>query len=87
MPAEPPRSDRQARFFGDVLGFGWVLPASIAAGAGLGWLADKLFGIFPMLTIALGLAGVAAGLRQIYRESEVISRGGGSGDGPKEQGP
>jgi F0F1-type ATP synthase assembly protein I len=81
---EPPRSDRQARFLGDVLGFGWVLPASIAAGAGLGWLADKLVGIFPVLTIALGLAGVAAGLRQVYRESEAISRDGDSGGGPKE---
>ena len=74
MPADPSRPDRQARFFGDVLGFGWVLPASIAAGAGLGWLADKVVGIFPVLTIALGLAGVAAGLRQIYRESETLSR-------------
>ncbi len=82
MPASRP--DRQARYFGNVLGFGWVLPACIAAGAGLGWLGDRLFGIFPVLTIALGLAGVAAGLRQVYRESEAISEGGARGGGPKE---
>ena len=83
MP-DAPRPDRQARFFGDVLTFGWVLPASIAAGAGLGWLADRFFGIFPVLTIALGLLGVAAGLRQIYRESEMLSRNGGAGGGSKD---
>jgi F0F1-type ATP synthase assembly protein I len=87
VPADPPRSDRPDRFFGDVLTFGWVLPASIAVGAGLGWLADRLFGIFPVLTIALGLLGAVAGLRQIYREAETISRDVGSGGGPKEPGP
>jgi F0F1-type ATP synthase assembly protein I len=61
------------RLFGDVLSFGWVLPAAIAAGAGLGFVLDKLFGIFPVLTAALGLLGLVAGLRQIYRESEALS--------------
>ncbi|MGA7993142.1 MAG: AtpZ/AtpI family protein [Thermoanaerobaculia bacterium] len=64
------------RYFADVLTFGWVLPAAIAAGAGLGWVLDKAFGLFPVLTAALGLLGLAAGLRQIYRESGVLSRGG-----------
>jgi F0F1-type ATP synthase assembly protein I len=61
---------------GDVLTFGWVLPAAIAAGAGLGYLGDRLAGIFPVLTIVFGLVGVAAGLRQIYRESGSIARDG-----------
>lgn len=71
------------RYFADVLTFGWVLPAAIAAGAGLGWVLDKVFGLFPVLTAALGIVGLAAGLRQIYRESEVLSREGkGPGSGP-----
>jgi F0F1-type ATP synthase assembly protein I len=64
------------RYFADVLTFGWVLPAAIAAGAGLGWALDKVFGLFPVLTAALGFVGLLAGLRQIYRESGVLSRGG-----------
>ena len=79
--AEPPHPDRQARFFGDVLTFGWVLPASIAIGAGLGWLCDRFFGIFPVMTIAVGLLGVVAGLRQIYREAEELSRDAPGGRG------
>ena len=72
-----------ARYFADVLTFGWVLPAAIGAGAGLGWVLDKLFGLFPVLTAAVGFLGLVAGLRQIYRESGVLSRDGkGPGNGP-----
>jgi F0F1-type ATP synthase assembly protein I len=69
------------RFFGDVLTFGWVLPAAIAAGAGLGYLADRLLGIFPVLTATLGVLGFVAGLRQIYRESGTLA---GDGKEPRE---
>jgi F0F1-type ATP synthase assembly protein I len=61
------------RYFADVLSFGWVLPAAIAAGAGLGWVLDKALGLFPVLTAVLGIVGLAAGLRQVYRESAVLS--------------
>ncbi|MGZ6971139.1 MAG: AtpZ/AtpI family protein [Thermoanaerobaculia bacterium] len=61
------------RFFGDVLTFGWVLSGAIAAGAGLGYIGDRLIGIFPVLTAALGVLGLAAGLRQIYREAGALS--------------
>jgi len=67
------RPDPRVRFLGDVLSFGWVLPASIAAGAGLGWLLDRLFGTLPVLTIVLGLLGAAGGLAQVYRESTRLS--------------
>jgi F0F1-type ATP synthase assembly protein I len=77
----PSGGSNPGRFFGDVLTFGWVLPAAIAAGAGLGYLGDRLIGIFPVLTIAFGLVGVAAGLRQIYRESGTIA---GDRKGPRE---
>jgi F0F1-type ATP synthase assembly protein I len=75
--------DPRARFLGDVMTFGWVLPASIAAGAGLGWLADKAFGSFPIATIAVGFLGLAGGLMQVYRESGKIAADGDDrkGDG------
>jgi len=50
-----------------------VLPASLAAGAGLGWLADKLFGTFPVVTIVMALLGAAAGLVQVYREANRLA--------------
>jgi F0F1-type ATP synthase assembly protein I len=88
--SDPGGDPGSRRYFADALSFGWVLPAAIAAGAGLGWILDKVFGIFPVLTAALAVVGLVAGLRQIYRESEVLSRGDGTsgkpgkgpGDGP-----
>jgi F0F1-type ATP synthase assembly protein I len=76
------------RFLGDVLSWGWVLPASIAAGAGLGWLLDRGLGISPVLTIAGGLLGFAAGVLQLWRESNALSeRANRRGGGPEESGP
>ena len=63
-----------ARFLADVLSFGWVLPASIAAGAGVGWLLDRLLGLFPILTFAFGFLGFFAGVWQLWREMEALSR-------------
>lgn len=60
---------RPERFFASVLSFGWVLPASIAAGAGIGWVLDRLLHTFPVLTALLGGAGFAAGVRQLAREA------------------
>ena len=77
MSDDEPRGGRESRrFLGDVLTFGWVLPAAIAAGAGLGYLGDRVLGIFPVLTATLGALGFAAGLRQIYRESGMLVGGG-----------
>jgi ATP synthase protein I len=78
-PKDP--AGRDGRFFADVLSFGWVLPAAIAAGAGLGWFLDRLLGAFPVFTAALGLLGFAAGLRELLREANALS-----GDGPKDPG-
>jgi ATP synthase protein I len=75
---------RESRFFADVLSFGWVLPAAIAAGAGLGWGGDRLLGTFPVLTALLGILGLAAGLRQLLREAEVLSD---EGKTPEAKGP
>lgn len=81
MSDETPSGDPESRrFFGDVLSFGWVLPGAIAVGAALGYLGDRVFGIFPVLTAIFGILGLAAGLRQIYRESGVLSD---EGRGPR----
>lgn len=82
--SKPASTDSRARFLADLLGFGWVLPCAIAAGAGLGWLADKLLGTFPVFLAILGACGLAAGLYQIYREATVLSgddAGKGAGGG------
>jgi F0F1-type ATP synthase assembly protein I len=76
----PPGDPESRRFFGDALTFGWVLPGAIAAGAGLGYLGDRIFGCFPVLTAALGILGLVGGLRQIYRESGALSD---EGRGPR----
>lgn len=61
------------RFIADVLSYGWSLPASIAAGAGMGWLLDRFLGTFPIATIAVGFLGLGAGIRQLYVESEKLA--------------
>jgi F0F1-type ATP synthase assembly protein I len=77
-----------ARLLADVLSYGWVLPASIAAGAGLGWLLDRGFSLFPVLTITGGLLGFAGGVLQLWRETNALSAAGkGGGDAPKGGGP
>ncbi len=72
----------KARFLADVLAFGWTLPSAIAAGAALGWLADRLLHTFPVITIILGLLGAAGGLVQVYREMTRIAEEG-SGEPPE----
>jgi F0F1-type ATP synthase assembly protein I len=77
-----------SRLLGDVLSYGWVLPASIAAGAGLGWLLDRGLSFFPVLTIAGGLLGFAGGVLQLWRETNALSAAGKEdGDAPKGGGP
>ena len=63
------------RFFADVLSFGWVLPSAIAAGAGLGWLLDRLFGTAPVLLAVMGLLGFAGGLFEVFRAAKRIAGG------------
>jgi F0F1-type ATP synthase assembly protein I len=77
-----------SRLLGDVLSYGWVLPASIAAGAGLGWLLDRWLGLFPVFTIACGLLGFAGGVLQLWREMNALSAATEDpGDAPKDGGP
>ena len=73
-----------ARVLADVLSFGWVLPASIGAGAGLGWLLDRSLGLFPVLTFVMGFLGFFAGVWQLWREVVAVSR---DDDGPDKPAP
>lgn len=81
MTEPKPPAGRDGRFFADVLSFGWVLPAAIAAGAGIGWLLDRLLGTFPFLTAFAAFLGLAAGLREILKEATALSDDKGDGDG------
>ncbi len=82
-------ADRQySRLLADVLSFGWVLPASIAVGAGVGWLFDRLSGLYPVLTLVFGFLGFAAGVWQLWREAEALAARDRdkNGDGPTPDG-
>jgi ATP synthase protein I len=83
MDEGPPKPDSRGRFLGDVLSFGWVLPAAIAAGAGLGWLLDRLLHTSPVLTIVFAFLGAAAGFRQVWKEMESLAKDDDPG-APKE---
>ena len=84
MPEPRGESDPTPRLLGDVLSLGWVLPACLAAGGGLGWLVDRWLGSFPAATAVLGLLGFAGGIWQLLREAERLE---GCRKGPPESGP
>lgn len=87
MP-EPGRTpDPNVRLLGDVLSFGWVLPACLAAGGGLGWLLDRWLGSFPAATAILGLFGFLGALRQLLREADALEGRGKPPQGPPPGGP
>lgn len=72
MPEPRREPDPNLRLLGDVLSFGWVLPACLAAGGGLGWLLDRWIGSFPAATAILGILGFLGGLRQLLREADAL---------------
>jgi len=84
VAGDPEPKGQKGRFLADVLTFGWVLPAAIATGAGIGWLLDRLFSTFPILTLVFGLVGFAGGIRQLSKEADSLAKGNGpdrGGDG------
>jgi len=72
MPEPGRERDPNLRLLGDVLSFGWVLPACLAAGGGLGWLLDRWLGSFPAATAVLGIVGFLGGLKQLLREADAL---------------
>jgi len=73
MPEPRREPDPNLRLLGDVLSFGWVLPACLAAGGGLGLLVDRWLGSFPAATAVLGILGFLGGIRQLAREADRIA--------------
>ena len=81
---------RQARSFtrmGDAYLIGTVFPIAILLGLGFGWLADKLLGTWPWLTVVFGIIGVAAGFLEairtalrVGREEDRVAQGGGGSE-------
>jgi hypothetical protein len=60
MPEPRREPDPNLRLLGDVLSFGWVLPACLAAGGGLGWLSrTDLPGEFEKAIWGLPAGGVS----------------------------
>jgi F0F1-type ATP synthase assembly protein I len=63
----------------EVLGLGWSLGWRIAAGLVIGYYADQWLGSSPWLTLALSLAALVSGVRQMLvvlaaqRESNAAS--------------
>lgn len=72
MPEPSGERDPNLRLLGDVLSFGWVLPACLAAGGGLGWLVDRWLGSFPAATAVLALLGFLGAMRQLAREADSL---------------
>jgi F0F1-type ATP synthase assembly protein I len=62
---------------------GFILPASVVGGLLLGWYLDRCLHTTPVLAVALGFLGAAAGLAEILRlltREEKRERGNDSGD-------
>lgn len=72
-PQRPADASAMGALLADVLSFGWSLPASIAAGAGLGWLVDHFVGTFPWFTFGFGGLGAVGGLWQLSKEAARLA--------------
>jgi ATP synthase protein I len=46
---------------------GFILPAGVLVGCAGGWLLDRWLGTSPLLTVALGFLGAAAGFIEVLR--------------------
>jgi len=73
-PSDAPGADRATTASGYARGFrlSSELVAGVLAGAGLGWLIDRLLGTSPWGLIVLLLLGFAAGVLSVMRSAGVI---------------
>ena len=73
-PSDSPGADRAATASGYAKGFrlSSELVAGVLVGAGLGWLADRAFGITPWGLIVFLLLGFAAGVLNVMRSAGVV---------------
>jgi len=73
---EQRRKSRQAAWLAEAYSVGWLFPAAIILGLGLGYWLDKMFGLWPWLTIAFGALGVIAAFINLFR---LAARDDGTG--------
>lgn len=67
---------------GMALRIGVDLVAGVVVGVGIGWLLDRLFGVFPALTIVFFFVGGAAGVLNVMRAARAMGLvGDASADG------
>ena len=76
-PAPRKRPATLARQISEVLELPFLLVASVAVGGGIGMLLDAHFHTSPVLALILGVAGFAAGMRQLLKRlSKDMDDGG-----------
>lgn len=59
---------------GTTLSLPFILGLSPVIGCAIGWGIDRLLGTKPLFTVVLLLAGVAAGVRESWRQIQRILR-------------
>ena len=70
---EPPKKPSAPTSGEIAIRFATELLSTVLVGAAIGFGLDKLFGIFPVLTVVLFLFGAAAGIRNVIRASKEIT--------------
>ena len=67
MPRSPGKQANLWAQVGLYTSLGFILPASVLIGSAGGWLLDRWLRTSPLLTVALGFLGAAAGFIEILR--------------------
>jgi F0F1-type ATP synthase assembly protein I len=77
----PRSTGKQAKLWAQV-GFysslGFILPAGAVVGCAIGWLLDRWLHTSPILSVAMGFLGAAAGFLELLR---ILKRAEKDGDG------
>ena len=73
---EDERKRNEARWLAEAYSMGWLFPAAIVLGLGLGYWLDKMFGTWPWLTVVFGACGMTAAFINLFR---LAMRDDGSG--------
>ncbi len=82
LPGKPSNLWTQVAYFASL---GFVLPASVVVGYGVGWLLDRWFHTSPVLSIVFTMLGAAGGFIEILQMLKKEEGGNNSNarPGPK----
>ncbi|MEM6491407.1 MAG: AtpZ/AtpI family protein [Pseudomonadota bacterium] len=83
---KPGADETRASPMGMALRIGVDLVAGVVVGTGVGWLLDRLLGIFPVLTIVFFFVGGAAGILNVMRAARAMGLTGDPPDEPEQKG-